>query len=139
MHIWFAVGMVIVLLSSFLIDHFDLFGLRQVWLHLRGKPYTQRAFVERSLYKSVRHPLMLGFLVAFWCAPTMTYSHLLFAAAMTAYILIGTSMEERDLIAQHGERYLDYRRRTSRFFPRPGGTKLPVDRSEPGVTAVAEL
>ncbi|MCI0631305.1 MAG: hypothetical protein L0Y44_11710 [Phycisphaerales bacterium] len=118
LHICFLAGMGIALLSSFLIDHFDLFGLRQVWLHLRGKPYTQRPFVERSLYKAVRHPLMLGFLISFWCAPTMTAGRLLFAAAMTAYILIGITMEERDLIAQHSEKYLDYRRRTARFFPR---------------------
>ncbi|MCI0436916.1 MAG: isoprenylcysteine carboxylmethyltransferase family protein, partial [Gemmatimonadetes bacterium] len=114
----FIAGMLIVLLSSFLIDHFDLFGLRQVFLHLRGRDYTQKPFVERSLYKLVRHPLMLGFLIAFWSAPTMTVGHLLFSALMTAYIVIGVRMEERDLLAQHSAAYADYRRRTPMLLPR---------------------
>lgn len=112
-------GFAIVFYSSFLIDHFDLFGLRQVWLHLRKLDYTQHPFMERSLYRVVRHPLMLGFLMAFWSAPTMTAGHLLFAMATTGYILIGTRMEERDLVRMHGEEYEAYRRRTGMFLPWP--------------------
>lgn len=114
----FTLGVAIVLLSSFLIDHFDLFGLRQVFLHLRRLAYSQQPFVLRSLYKLVRHPLMVGFLIAFWAAPTMTAGHLLFAAAFTAYIMVGVRMEERDLVAQHGESYMAYQRSTPRFVPR---------------------
>jgi protein-S-isoprenylcysteine O-methyltransferase Ste14 len=112
-------GFAIVLYSSALIDHFDLFGLRQVWLHLRRRAYAQHPFMERSLYRLVRHPLMLGFLIAFWSAPTMTVGHLLFALGTTGYILIGTRMEERDLVALHGEEYEAYRRRTAMLVPWP--------------------
>jgi protein-S-isoprenylcysteine O-methyltransferase Ste14 len=119
LHIQSAIGAALVLGSSFLIDHFDLFGLRQVWLHLLGKPYTQKPFVERSVYKVVRHPLMLGFLIAFWSAPTMTVGHALFAGLFTLYIVIGVSMEERDLVGVHGGSYLDYRQRTRKFIPLP--------------------
>lgn len=121
----FFAGIAIVLLSSFLIDHFDLFGLRQVWLNFRGQPYTQRPFVLRSMYKYVRHPLMTGFILSLWAAPTMTVGHAIFSAAFTAYIIIGTRIEERDLIAQHGESYMRYSRVTPRFFPRPGGRSTP--------------
>lgn len=113
-------GWAMVLYASFLIDHFDLFGLRQVVLHLRRRQYSQRPFVERSLYKVVRHPLMLGFLIAFWVTPTMTYGHLFFVVMTTGYILFGTTVEERDLVRQHGEKYLDYRRRVSGLLPRLG-------------------
>lgn len=111
-------GYMVVLYSSFLIDHFDLFGLRQVFLYLRNREYTQHKFMERSLYKVVRHPLMLGFLMAFWFTPTMTVGHLFFAIMTTGYILFGTAIEERDLVKQHGEDYLEYRRRTPALFPR---------------------
>lgn len=111
-------GYLIVLYSSFLIDHFDLFGLRQVVLHLRGIPYSHKPFMERSLYKVVRHPLMLGFLIAFWVTPTMSVGHLFFAIMTTGYIFFGTWIEERDLVAQHGEQYLAYRRRTPGLLPR---------------------
>jgi len=114
-------GFAIVLYASFLIDHFDLFGLRQVILHLRGREYTQRPFMERSLYRIVRHPLMLGFLIAFWVTPTMTLGHLLFAGVTTGYILFGTWIEERDLVKQHGEAYLSYRRRVRGLVPIPKG------------------
>lgn len=113
-----------VLLSTFLIDHFDLFGLRQVWLAFRGRQYTARAFQERGLYRVVRHPLMLGFLVAFWAAPTMTVGRLVFAAACTLYILLALVIEERDLLELHGASYRDYRRRVPKllpFLPRSGG------------------
>lgn len=114
----FLLGMAIVLYSSFLIDHFDLFGLRQVVLHALGRPYTQKPFVVRSLYRHVRHPLMVGFLLAFWSTPIMTEGHLLFALLTTGYILIGTRIEERDLVREHGESYLAYRRTTPGLLPR---------------------
>jgi protein-S-isoprenylcysteine O-methyltransferase Ste14 len=107
-----------VLLSTFLIDHFDLFGLRQTWLAFRGRPYAQKPFQERGLYRLVRHPLMLGFLVAFWSAPVMTVGHAVLAGSYTVYILIALSFEERDLVALHGEAYRDYRRRVPRLLPR---------------------
>jgi protein-S-isoprenylcysteine O-methyltransferase Ste14 len=112
-------GFGIVLYSSFLIDHFDLFGLRQVFLNLRRREYHEHPFMERSLYRAVRHPLMLGFMIAFWVAPTMTAGHLLFAILTTAYIFVGTHLEERDLIRYLGQAYLDYRERTPMFFPIP--------------------
>jgi len=115
----FAFGWALVFASSFLIDHFDLFGLRQVMLHLRRREYRHHPFLERSIYKLVRHPLMLGFLIAFWAAPTMTAGHLLFAGAMTGYILIGIRFEERDLVRHHGSEYADYRQRTPMLIPRP--------------------
>ena len=114
-----ALGWGTVLLATFLIDHFHLFGLRQVVEHFRGRPPAPPVFRERSLYKHVRHPLMLGFLVAFWSTPHMTWGHLLFAGLCTGYILVGTQMEERDLIAEHGERYLDYKRRVPGLVPLP--------------------
>jgi protein-S-isoprenylcysteine O-methyltransferase Ste14 len=113
-----AGGWLLVLYSTFLIDHFDLFGLRQVILYWRRIPYTHHPFVERSLYRVVQHPLMVGFLVAFWATPTMTAGHLLFAIVTTGYILVGTRLEERTLSAVLGEPYADYRRRTPRFVPR---------------------
>ncbi|MBK9386331.1 MAG: isoprenylcysteine carboxylmethyltransferase family protein [Planctomycetes bacterium] len=113
-----AAGFALVLGSSFLIDHFDLFGLRQVTLHLLGKPYTQRPFVERAIYRHVRHPLMLGFLVWMWSTPTLTLGHLLFAGLLSAYMAVGLRLEERDLVAQHGEAYRAYQRRTPMLLPR---------------------
>ncbi|MHC4421415.1 MAG: methanethiol S-methyltransferase [Planctomycetota bacterium] len=112
-------GWLLVLYSSFLIDHFDLFGLRQVVLYWRQQVYTHRPFVERSLYKWVQHPLMVGFLIAFWATPTMTAGHLLFAVVTTAYIVVGTRIEERDLARMLGDDYHQYRARTARFLPRP--------------------
>lgn len=111
------VGWGLVLLSTFLIDHFDLFGLRQVWLAFRGRPYTQRVFQERSLYRHVRHPLMLGFLIAFWSAPTMTLGRFVFATCYTLYILVALFFEERDLVALHGDSYRDYQRRVPKLLP----------------------
>ncbi len=111
------VGWGTVLLSTFLIDHFDLFGLRQVWLAFRGRDYAARTFQERGLYRVVRHPLMLGFLVAFWAAPTMTVGRLLFAGCYTLYILFALVIEERDLLDLHGASYRDYQRRVPKLLP----------------------
>ena len=113
------VGWMMVFYSSFLIDHFDLFGLRQVILHFRGKEYTHPTFVVRSLYRWIRHPLMAGFLVAFWFTPTMTHGHLLFAVVTTGYIFFGIWVEERDLAKVLGEEYAKYRQRTAMIIPFP--------------------
>lgn len=112
----FALGWVLVFLSSFLINHFDLFGLRQVTLHLMGKPYTPLAFKTPSLYKYVRHPLYVGLILAFWATPEMTLTHLFFAVATTAYIFIGIQFEERDLLKALPE-YAAYRDHVPMIVP----------------------
>lgn len=118
--IWalFGLGWALVLLSSFLINHFDLFGLRQVVLHWRGQPYTPVKFKLTWFYRHVRHPLMLGFLIAFWAVPTVTEGHLLFALGMTAYIFVGIRYEERDLARHFGQTYQDYRAQAGMVLPR---------------------
>jgi protein-S-isoprenylcysteine O-methyltransferase Ste14 len=113
----FAAGWLIVLGTTFLINHFDLFGLRQVWLAFRGVPYTPVRFTTPGPYRLVRHPLYVGWLIAFWAAPTMTATHLLFAVGTTAYILAAIRWEERDLVAAHPE-YAAYRRRVPMLVPR---------------------
>jgi protein-S-isoprenylcysteine O-methyltransferase Ste14 len=115
----FALGWVLVLLTTFMINHFDLFGLRQVYLNLRQTPCTDVRFQLNFLYKLVRHPLMLGFLIAFWSAPTMTVGHLVFTLATTGYIFIALQFEERDLLRFHGQAYEDYRKRVSMILPIP--------------------
>lgn len=112
----YASGWILLLVTTFLINHFDLFGLRQVWLYFRGRPYTDIAFRTPSLYKVVRHPLYVGWLLIFWCAPTMSAAHLLFAVLSTAYILIAIQFEERDLTQAFPE-YAEYRRRVPMLIP----------------------
>jgi protein-S-isoprenylcysteine O-methyltransferase Ste14 len=113
----YLTGWVIVFVSTFLINHFDLFGLRQVWLYYTGKPYTQLPFRSPLFYRIVRHPLYVGFIVAFWATPVMTATHLLFAVLSTGYILTAIQLEERDLVAVFGEKYKAYRKLAPMLIP----------------------
>lgn len=127
-----GLGWALVLYSTFIIDHFGLFGLAQVWRHLRGTAEPQSTFAVRSAYRFVRHPIMLGFLIAFWFAPEMTIGRLMFAGVFTAYVLIGIRMEERDLISALGASYVEYRRRTPALLPfrRPVAVAQPEPANE---------
>jgi methanethiol S-methyltransferase len=117
----YAAGWAVAVSSTFMINHYDLFGLRQAYLHARGARYRPPPFTERGLYRSVRHPLMAGFVVIFWAAPTMTTGHLLFAATATGYILAGLAFEEHDLKLSLGQAYASYQARVPALIPRPSG------------------
>jgi methanethiol S-methyltransferase len=141
LHALFALGWIIVLVTTFLINHFDLFGLRQVWSFLRQEPYRALRFTTPGPYRHVRHPLYVGWLLAFWATPTMTVAHLFFAAATTAYILVAIRFEERDLEVVHGAAYAEYRRAVPMLVPRwrASSTNPAAAGKRPGAPARAWL
>ena len=118
LHALFAVGWLMVPAVSLMINHFDLFGTRQVWLHLQGRAYESLPFRTPMMYRFVRHPLYVGWLIAFWATPTMTVTHLLFAAGLSAYIFIAIPFEERNLVEHFGQDYVDYRCRVGGLVPK---------------------
>jgi methanethiol S-methyltransferase len=118
LHALFWLGWLTVFLGTFMINHFDLFGLRQVYLKLRNRDYADLKFRTPIFYRFLRHPIMLGFIIAFWATPLMTVGHLLFALATTIYILLAIQLEERDLVKHFGEQYQEYRRKTPMLIPR---------------------
>ncbi len=128
----FAAGWLAVPLVTVLINHFDLFGTRQVWLFWRNKPYTDLPFRTPAAYAHVRHPLYLGWGLAFWAIPTMTVGHLLFAASLTVYMMLAAIVEERDLVAHFGQQYRDYQQNVGRFVPRLART--PLGERQPSTT-----
>jgi len=123
--IWgiFVIGWLTVLLSTYMINHFELFGLQQVYLYLKGEGERPHEFQMNFLYRFVRHPIMSGFIIAFWAAPTMTTGHLLFALTTTIYIFLGTKLEERDLVTYLGPQYEEYKKKVPPFFPMPGSKR----------------
>jgi methanethiol S-methyltransferase len=112
-------GWLIVLLSTFMLDHFELFGLRQVWSAFRNRPLPEPEFATPAFYRAVRHPIYLGFIIAFWATPIMTLGHLVFAVATTGYVLIAIQLEERDLVRRYGDAYREYRRGVRMLLPFP--------------------
>jgi len=126
----YVCGWLLLLYATFLIDHFDLFGLKQVWRQLTGKAYRAPQFHTPSLYKLVRHPLYIGWLVIFWAAPTMTASHLVFALLTTVYILVAIRFEERDLVSAFGDDYTRYRDNTPMLVPRLSSERAPALRAK---------
>jgi methanethiol S-methyltransferase len=131
----YAAGWLLVPAVSLLINHFDLFGTRQVWLHLRGQEYTSLPFGTPLFYKYVRHPLYLGWTLMFWATPTMTAGHLLFAAVLTGYMALAAVFEERDLVAHFGGQYVEYRRRVPMFVPRLSVSSIAIDEQCPEATS----
>ncbi len=123
LHVLFWGAWANLVLSTFLINHFDLFGLKQAWDRFQGRPYVPPSFRTPGMYKTVRHPIYFSFLVAFWSAPTMTAGHLFFAAMCTGYILVAIQLEERDLVTFHGDVYKEYKRRVSMLIPWVAGDK----------------
>jgi protein-S-isoprenylcysteine O-methyltransferase Ste14 len=133
----FAVGWLMVPMVSLMINHFDLFGTRQVWLYLHGREYTSLPFRVPMLYKYVRHPLYLGWALAFWATPTMTVGHLLFAGTLTLYMGIAARIEERDLVGYYGDTYRAYQRSVPMFIPGSGkDAELPAVQPAPGVVGL---
>jgi methanethiol S-methyltransferase len=131
----YAAGWAVAVSSTFMINHFDLFGLRQAYLYARGARYRPPPFTERGLYRRIRHPLMAGFVIIFWAAPTMTIGHLLFATAATGYILAGIAFEEHDLKLSLGQNYTSYQARVPALIPRPSGWSAQSTETEPEKTS----
>jgi protein-S-isoprenylcysteine O-methyltransferase Ste14 len=136
--IWclFATGWLLVPAATMMIHHFDLFGMRQVWLHLRGRDYESLEFRTPLLYKHLRHPLYVGWMIFFWATPTMTAGHLLFAGVLSGYMVLAVRFEERDLVAHFGEKYEAYRRHVPMFIPRSNTIVTPL--SQPTLSADSE-
>ena len=134
--IWgvYVIGIVVLFASTFVINHFDLFGLRQITLNLFRKPYTNLGFKVTFFYKFVRHPLYIGWLLIFWATPDMSVGHLLFAVGMSAYIFVAIYYEERDLVAYHGDDYIKYQEKVPMIVPRPGKVHETVKPQAAGST-----
>jgi len=128
---FYFIGWAVLFYATLLIDHFDLFGLRQAWMHLRNIPYTAPQFAERGMHQVVRDPIYVGWLMIFWFTPTMSVAHLLFAVTTTLYILAAIQLEERDLINEHGEAYRSYQKRVRMITPLPKADPKSVPAAAP--------